>query len=344
MIQLTGTHHFFVLNNLGLDFVKANNGTFLDYDMLYSLLFNKNDDTTNMRACFNHPINVICDDVEGRTNFNKTGLKCYSNKIQLKRAIDETLGSLNIETHLQSFRQVLTYYEMLETFVKNTCCKYVDFVDYVGQMARNQTSKTNSPDINVELSRKIDGYTNNQIYITCKEKLRDWYSEAVKKTFSTFINDEQNGNITAITINQLTQDDDEEVDEPFDDGPQNIDEQHENLDAKEDGEVTCNTTGEKKKYDVADIYPAYKLALMVFFLFSAYPEFLKSENVDQRTIDKKTENEYRKKFKKMICSYIVYSHLINTMCGVFMEKEWNDNIGNEYVYRILPNIATDKKY
>ena len=35
---------------------------------------------------------------------------------------------------------------------------------------------------------------------------------------------------------------------------------------------------------------------------------------------------------KMIASYLVFAHLFNTYCAAKIEKSWNTNIGNEFVY------------
>lgn len=85
----------------------------------------------------------------------------------------------------------------------------------------------------------------------------------------------------------------------------------------------CDFNGEIHKirnvggngYEVADIYPARKLVMMVIFLMTLYSKCYMKFDFDD--------------YKKMIASYIVYANLFNSWCAVKMEKTWNKK---SYVY------------
>ena len=108
------------------------------------------------------------------------------------------------------------------------------------------------------------------------------------------------------------------------DGDPNVTENINHLYSVEnDGGITCSIAPSSdafKGFEIADIYPAYKLIMMVLMLLIHAGIYTNSG-----------EKDYAE-YLKMITYYIVYVNLFNTCFGVRMKKDWNDSIKNVYVY------------
>lgn len=65
-----------------------------------------------------------------------------------------------------------------------------------------------------------------------------------------------------------------------------------------------NIPNEIKDYQIADIYPAYKLALTVLFLLLMYPNFMYDYD--------------EKSYLQIIASYVLSVNSFNTFCNVRM--------------------------
>lgn len=92
-----------------------------------------------------------------------------------------------------------------------------------------------------------------------------------------------------------------------------------------DNNGIINFSDSTSNMETADIFPAYKLVQMVYFLLLIYPMYQR-EHVSEKPDD------CLLKYLNMVASYVAYMHLFNSSCGVRMEKTWNKAIGNEYVY------------
>ena len=97
------------------------------------------------------------------------------------------------------------------------------------------------------------------------------------------------------------------------------------FDIEYDPEVIDEEKKKSKEYQVADIYPAYKLALTILFLMIMYPGFSDKIDIDD--------------YKKMIAAYVLYVNSFNTYCNVKMQRTWNGAIHNEYVYEIQNGLG-----
>ena len=84
---------------------------------------------------------------------------------------------------------------------------------------------------------------------------------------------------------------------------------------------TIAKTIDNQRFDNADIYPASRLALTVWFLMLIYSNYHDRLEFDQKA------------YRRMIASYILYVNTFNTYCGVKMEHHWNNDIVNAYVYK-----------
>ena len=83
-------------------------------------------------------------------------------------------------------------------------------------------------------------------------------------------------------------------------------------------QVNGNITNHERSngnFDVADIYPAIKVEMMIVFLCLQY---LREELTERLDI--------------YIAVYVLYVQLFNSYCACKMQKEWNTSIKNEYVY------------
>ena len=93
----------------------------------------------------------------------------------------------------------------------------------------------------------------------------------------------------------------------------------------------------------ADIFPAQKVVMMLFFLCLApymtfddesfqinelNPNDDNQDYIDNLIIELSNNIEYL----DMIASYMIFVHLFNSFCGCRMEGKWNINISNSYVY------------
>ena len=93
------------------------------------------------------------------------------------------------------------------------------------------------------------------------------------------------------------------------------------------GSITMDSL-EGKLYEVADIYPAFKLLRMVYFLYGVL-----ILQYDELSV------------LKLIASYVFYANAINIAAACKMEKAWNAKISNEFAYiKINTTEYDDNKY
>ena len=201
---------------------------------------------------------------------------------------------------------VLKNYERLVLFIEKYLKGYFEKVSFVGQPA----SKNYDFD-NLDLGRntslkqdKADSIDGLRLYTQIKSKLRDWYGDADIKIKLDHLYKIERGEIKRAGVKEEKKERDYQLSKK---------------ERRGKSAVKSNKKKNKTKWQVADIYPAFKLVKTVFFLLA----FSSRLQTDEKDYD----------FHKMIASYIVYVQLFNSFCGVKMIEDWNRDISNIYVYK-----------
>ena len=142
-------------------------------------------------------------------------------------------------------------------------------------------------------TRDVSDSAKQAIYNKCKNNVRSWYEN---QSFKDMLTKKYYSNKVSKKVK------DGEVADDSNQSPDTI--------ILKDGDNV-------KNYEVADIYPACKVAMTILTLM---------ENL----INAKYSNT---EMYKMIAVFSLSVHLLNSFCGVRMYNDWNKHIGNEYVYK-----------
>lgn len=244
-------------------------------------------------------------------------------------------------------------FKRLRDFVRDYFHVYFDRVNYIGQPAICKagdeevfTGHEIVPLTKISPNRK--GNLNGELYFCINDFLRSWYpqkGEDARKMFRTAAwigkvegnesgRGSGDGNINGNSGNfkmgirtKVGVEGEEKYVEPFvipnDLYDLGVGVQSGGIRGVSNGKST------EKKWEIADIFPAYKLLEMIYFLFGLMEYYIEMRIKKKGRVDRVV---FEREYFKMLASYIIFVNLFNGYCGIQMESKWNEKVGNLYVY------------
>lgn len=194
---------------------------------------------------------------------------------------------------------ILDTYKNVPDFTKRF--KIFDHVVVIGQKAFGSIKPIDLSKNNFCYSKNTrinSDRTKEAIYNKCKSNVRSWYDN---DKFEHILNKKYYSPKSTITANE------EDVDDSV---VSNVNNQSPDV-------ITVKNGVNLKGFEIADIYPACKVSMMIMTMLVMH----------------QSEGHSKDETLKLIAAYLVFVHLLNSFCGVRMNKAWNTHIGNEYVYK-----------
>lgn len=225
----------------------------------------------------------------------------------------------NLSSYLNDGKEaqdVLKEYKKMVEYIQEKGKGFVRKVVFIGQPAYNTLTAANvgakvfeGDELHrvVYSENRVDGVKgeSNDLYKTIKERIRNWFNDGkgmYNIAYKGYV-DTTDGRIIL-----------HEPDVVQDRNAKSFKRKPLNLDGC--GESRTNGL---QHWEIADIYPAHKVILMIMFLIILY------SNDDKLEID-------IEEYKKMLAAYILVAQLFNSFCASFMNSTYNNDIGNSYVY------------